>query len=61
MLKVGVKVEDLVKQLQELQNEKGYVNINISKRKEPSDSGITHYAVLDTFKPEKKSDDDAPF
>ena len=28
-----------------------WININICERREPSDKGMTHYGVLDTWKP----------
>ncbi len=37
-------------------NEQGFANIIISKRREPSDKGVTHYVTVDTWKPEKKKD-----
>jgi hypothetical protein len=50
-LKVSVKVEDLVKELQQHQ-ERGWVNLEIRKKKQPSDKGVSHYTVLDTWKPD---------
>jgi len=32
-------------------NEKGYINLRCTKRKEPSQFGQTHSIVLDTWKP----------
>ena len=29
-----------------------WININICERKEPSEKGMTHYGVLDTWKPD---------
>jgi hypothetical protein len=49
-LKVSVKVEDLVKELQQHQ-ERGWVNLEIRKKKQASDKGVSHYTVLDTWKP----------
>jgi hypothetical protein len=49
-LKVSVKVEDLMKELQQHQ-ERGWVNLEIRKKKQPSDKGVSHYTVLDTWKP----------
>jgi hypothetical protein len=50
-LKVSVKVEDLVKELQQHKDERGWVNLEIRKKKQPSDKGVSHYTVLDTWKP----------
>jgi len=37
-------------------NEKGYVNTNVCKRKEPSKFGQTHYLTIDDWQPDKKAD-----
>jgi hypothetical protein len=58
-IKTSIKVDEFIKQLQEIKNEKGYANININKRREPSEKGITHYAEVDTWKPEKQKDNSA--
>jgi hypothetical protein len=49
-LKISIKVEELVEQLKATE-EKGWVNLVVSKRKEPSDKGVTHYAFEDPWKP----------
>ncbi|QDP64937.1 MAG: hypothetical protein Unbinned1473contig1002_27 [Prokaryotic dsDNA virus sp.] len=66
-LKVSIKVEDLITQLNEFKSD-GWVNLIVSRRKEPSDAGVTHYTYVDTWKPKKKtqaievgSEDDLPF
>ena len=70
-LKVSLKVEELTNQIKEL-NDNGWVNLIITRRKEPSDAGATHYAYVDTWKPTKqntsdkkavtsKDEDDLPF
>ncbi len=41
-----------VEKLQQYANEKGYVNMTMSKRKEPGQYGDTHYFVLNEWKPE---------
>lgn len=40
-------------------NERGYVNLIVSKRKEPSKYGSTHSVYVDTFEP-TKSDEPIP-
>ena len=50
-LKMSVKVEDFISQLKEI-SDKGWANLIISKRKEPSDTGVTHYVKVDTWKPD---------
>lgn len=38
--------------LMQYANEKGYINITMSKRKEPGQYGDTHYFTLNDWKPE---------
>jgi transposase len=52
-LKVSLKVEELRDQLKELDDD-GWVNLIITRRKEPSDAGVTHYAYVDPWKPTKQ-------
>lgn len=52
VLKLSAKVEELVKFLQQHQNEKGYINLGISSRREVGKYGDTHCVWLDTWKPE---------
>lgn len=56
-LKVSLKVEELTNQIKEL-NDNGWVNLIITRRKEPSDAGVTHYAYVDTWKPTKQNTSD---
>ena len=53
-LKVSIKVDDLMEQLNKLKDD-GWVNLIVARRKEPSDGGITHYSYVDTWKPKKSS------
>ena len=53
-LKLSIKLEDFLKQIKELDND-GWVNLIISRRKEPSETGVTHYSYVDTWKPKKAS------
>jgi hypothetical protein len=41
-----------VEKLQQYANEKGYVNMTMSKRKEVGQYGDTHYFTLNEWKPE---------
>lgn len=41
-----------IEKLSQYANEKGYVNITMSKRKEPGQYGDTHYFTLNDWKPE---------
>ena len=43
LLRLSVKVSDFIEELRKMQDN-GWVNIIIARRKEPSDTGITHYA-----------------
>jgi hypothetical protein len=55
-LKISIKVEDFVRQIESIEDN-GWANILVSRRKEPSDKGVTHYAFEDTWKPEKQQAD----
>ena len=55
-LKTSFNVERFIEFLQEHKNEKGYVNTEIKKRKEPGKYGDTHFMALDTWKPEVKEE-----
>ena len=41
-----------LEKLQQYANEKGYVNMTMSKRREPGQYGDTHYFVLNEWTPE---------
>ncbi|MBT3726354.1 hypothetical protein HOG21_01260 [bacterium] len=41
-----------LEKLQQYANEKGYVNMTMSKRKEPGQYGDTHYFTLNDWNPE---------
>lgn len=43
--------------LMQYANEKGYINITMSKRKEPGQYGDTHYFTLNDWKPEGNNND----
>tara|TARA_R100000742_G_C4225258_1_gene48033 strand:+ start:402 stop:689 length:288 start_codon:yes stop_codon:yes gene_type:complete len=71
-LKMSIKVEDFIAEIKAIED-KGWANLICSKRKEPSDTGITHYMKVDTWKPDPNKmssspkaantseDDDLPF
>ncbi|MDD2871307.1 MAG: hypothetical protein PHS49_04920 [Candidatus Gracilibacteria bacterium] len=40
-----------IEKLQQYANEKGYINMTMSKRKEPGQYGDTHYFVLNEWTP----------
>ena len=63
-------IKKVTTQYGELQkmSKKGWVNITIAERREPSEKGATHYAYENTYEPPKettsdkvKQDDDLPF
>ena len=49
-LRVWIRVDDLIEQIKDIE-ENGSANLIISRRKEPSESGVTHYAYEDSWKP----------
>jgi hypothetical protein len=53
ILKMGIKVDTLIEQLNAMKNDKGYVNLGISIRKEPGQYGDTHSLWLDTWQPKQ--------
>jgi seryl-tRNA synthetase len=55
IIKIDVEVNSLTNQLNELKNEKGFVSIDIKKRMNKSDNGLTHYAELNTFIPKTQT------
>jgi outer membrane protein assembly factor BamA len=50
IMKVSFSRSDIEKLNQNL-NEKGYVNLNITERREADKYGNTHSVVIDTWKP----------
>ena len=60
-IKMSIKVETFCEQIKALANDKGYVNIEIKKRKELDKNNNTHYAELDTWKPEPKTETTSDF
>lgn len=64
-LKMSGNAEEVIKQIREHINEKGYFNWDINERKEVSKYGETHSVTVDTWKPEPsnitKRIDDLPF
>jgi len=46
-----------IEKLQQYANEKGYVNMTMSKRKEPGQYGDTHYFTLNEWTPEWASNE----
>lgn len=54
IIKIDINVDALHDQLKTLKNEKGYVSIELKKRREKAENGISHYAELNTFVPKEK-------
>ncbi len=55
LLRVSVKVPELIETLKEIE-ENGWANLCIGKRQTPSDKGVTHYAYVDEWKPNKSNE-----
>ena len=51
IINISLKLEDL----QDLANEKGYINMTINKRKEPGKFNETHYLKLNEYKSKDKA------
>lgn len=58
ILKMSMTADDLKVLQDNLSN--GWVNFDVLKRREPSEKGMTHYAVLNTWKPENQEGGPAP-
>ena len=54
LLKLSFPVADLVAFVQAHKNAKGWVNMNVSRRKSEGKYGETHTIVLDTWQPSAK-------
>jgi len=69
-LKISIKNDEFISELNALED-RGWSNLIVSRRKEPSETGITHYAKVDPWKPDAakkaqptakvKDEDDLPF
>lgn len=44
-----------IEKLKQFSNEKGYINMTMSKRREPGQYGDTHYFTLNEWSPEGKT------
>ena len=54
VLRLSAKVEKLIAFINANANEAGYINLTVSRRKEPGQYGDTHTVSLDTWKPKEK-------
>ena len=53
-LRVSINLETFFESLEPIQNDKGYANILIKKRKEEGKFGDTHYCIENDWKPNKE-------
>lgn len=60
-LKLSGKAEDVIAQIKEHTNSKGYFNWDINPRKEKGKYGETHSVSVDTWEPAPKDSDSLPF
>lgn len=69
VIRLGVKVEDLIAFAKQHGNERGYLNLSIIKRRSVGQYGDTHSVSLDDYEPQGRGqsarpsnfDEDAPF
>ena len=54
-LRIGLNLKTFFEDLSKIQNDKGYANVLIVKKKEPGKYGETHYCVENQWKPENQS------
>jgi hypothetical protein len=50
-IKLTGKADDIIKEIEQHTNFKGYVNLEIKERKEPGRHGQTHYLTVDPYLP----------
>lgn len=53
-LKVSINLKSFFESLEAIQNDKGYANILIKKRKEAGKFGETHYCIENDWKSDKE-------
>ena len=56
ILKLGFKSDVLIEFIQENTNSSGYINLDVSKRRQPDDYGNTHSIFLNDYQPAPKSE-----
>ena len=56
MMRLSISESDLQALQDNLEN--GWVNVKVCERREPSQSGMTHYLEVDTWKPNQDRDGD---
>ncbi len=60
VIKLDIKVDEFIAFLNQHKNEKGYVKVDLFKNRPDSSSKNTHYAVLNTWKPDSAEKPKAP-
>jgi len=58
LIRLSFKADELIAFVQEHVNERGYINLTLSKRREVSQYGETHSLMLDQWKPKPKDEYD---
>jgi len=56
VVSVSINAKTLIEELNKHTNAKGYVNIDLLRRKEADKNGNTHYAVLNEWQPKPQQD-----
>ena len=56
-LKLYIYQKDVDLMAGEIEQNGGLCVVDIVKRKQPSDKGMTHYAVINSWRPDKKKDE----
>lgn len=56
IMKLSISVKKMIEFLNAHANEKGYVNLGVSERREVNEHGDTHCVWLDTWKPTPRGD-----
>ncbi len=51
LIRLNFKADDLIAFVKQHANERGWITLVVSERKEPSDKGATHSIYLDDFQP----------
>lgn len=59
-LRVSINLKTFFESLEPIQNDKGYANILIKKRKEEGKFGDTHYCIENDRKPNKEESETKP-
>lgn len=59
VVSVSINAKTLIEEINKHTNAKGYVNIDLLRRKEADKNGNTHYAVLNEWQPKPQQDNTA--